>query len=64
MRTKAHHSRFFFGYRLPAVPRDYLLRRRMFRKISGIVVVILLSLLVAGVIIYSSNPSGFTPPGR
>jgi len=35
----------------------------MFRKISGIVVVVVLSLLVAGVIIYSSNPSVFTPPG-
>jgi hypothetical protein len=55
MSTKVHHSRFFLGCRLPAVPRDYLLRRRLFRKISGIVVVIVLSLLVAGVIIYSSN---------
>ena len=64
MSTKVHHSRFFLGYRLPAVPRDYLMRRRMFRKISGIVMVILLSLLVAGAIIYSSNPSGFTSPGR
>jgi hypothetical protein len=64
MSTKVHHSRFFLGHRLPAVPRDYLLRRRMFRKISYIVVVIVLSLLVAGVIIYSSNPSSFTPPGR
>jgi len=64
MSTKVHHSRFFLGYRLSAVPRDYLMRRRMFRKISGIGVVIVLSLLLAGVIIYSSNPSGFTPPGR
>ena len=63
MSTKVHHSRFFLGYRLPAVPRDYLMRRRMFRKISAIVMVIVLSLLVAGVIIYSSNPSGFTAPG-
>jgi len=64
MSTKAHNSRFFLGYRWPAVPRDYLMRRRMFRKISGIVMVLLLSLLVAGVIIYSSNPSGFIVPGR
>jgi len=64
MSTKVRHSRFLFGYRLPAFPGDYLRQCRMFRKISGIVVVIVLSLLVAGVIIYSSNPSGFTPPGR
>jgi predicted PurR-regulated permease PerM len=64
MSTKAHHSRFFLGYRWPAVPHDYLLRRRMFRKIVEVTMVVLLSLLVAGAIIYASIPSGFDPTGR
>jgi len=64
MSTKAHHSRFFLGYRWPAGSRDYLARRRMLRRISGVLWVVLLSLLVAGAIIYSTNSGGFTPAGR
>ena len=64
MSTKAHHSRFFLGYRWPAVPRDYLLRRRMFRKVLDVIMVVLLSLLVAGAIIYASIPSGVNPTDR
>jgi hypothetical protein len=61
---RAHNTRTFLGYRWPVVPRDYLHRRRMFRKISGIVMVVLLSLLAAAVIVYNSNPGGFSFPGR
>jgi hypothetical protein len=50
------------GYRWAAVPRDYLARRRYFRKISNVLMIVLLSLLVAGFIIYNSNPGGFSPP--
>lgn len=59
MSTRIHASRSFFGYRWPAMPRDYLLRRRMFRRISSIVLVAILSVLVAGLIIYTSNPGSF-----
>jgi hypothetical protein len=61
MGTRAHNSRSFFGYRWPAIPRDYLLRRRMFRTISSVVMVVVLSILLAGMIVYTSNPGSFIP---
>jgi hypothetical protein len=64
MSTRTHSTRSFLGYRWPAVPRDYLARRRWSRKISTIVMIVVLSILVAGVIIYSSNPGSFTSPAR
>ena len=64
MSTRVNHSRYLFGYRWPNVPRDYLARRRYFRKLSNIVMILLLSALVAGFILYTSNPAGFTPAGR
>jgi hypothetical protein len=59
MSSKTHYSRYLFGQRWLSVPRDYLSRRRYFRKISNIVMILFLSLLVAGFIIYTSNPQGF-----
>jgi hypothetical protein len=64
MSTRAHNTRSFLGYRWPAVPRDYLARRRWSRKISTIVMIVVLSVLLAGVIIYSSNPGSFSAPAR
>jgi hypothetical protein len=65
MGTRANHPRSFFSYRWAAIPRDYLARRRYFRKISNIVMIVLLSLILAGFIIYTSNPGGFgSPAGR
>lgn len=40
-----------------SAPKDYLARRKMFRKISGIVMTALFSLLVAGLIVYWSDPN-------
>ena len=55
MGSKAQHDiRFPFSQ---GVPRDYLARRKMFRKISGIVMFALFSVLVAGIIIYWSDPN-------
>jgi hypothetical protein len=62
MSTRANHPRSFFSYRWAAIPRDYLARRRYFRKISNIVMIVLLSLILAGFIIYTSNPAGFSSP--
>jgi hypothetical protein len=62
MSTRANRSHSLFGYPWPGIPRDYLARRRYFRKISSIVMILLLSVIVAGFIIYNSNPSGFSPP--
>ena len=64
MSTRSNHSRSLFGYRWPGIPRDYLARRRYFRKISSIVMILLLSVIVAGFIIYTSNPGGFSSTGR
>ncbi len=64
MGTRSSHSRTLFGYRWPNIPRDYLARRRYFRKISNVVMILLLSLILAGFIIYTSNPGGFSSPGH
>jgi predicted PurR-regulated permease PerM len=64
MRTRIHNPRSFFGYRWPAMPRDYLLRRRMFRRISNVLMVVILSILLAGVIVYTSNPGSFIPVAK
>jgi hypothetical protein len=64
MGTRSSHSRTVFGYRWPNIPRDYLSRRRYFRKISNVVMILLLSLILAGFIIYTSNPGGFSLAGH
>ena len=56
VRGKSHHSFHF----LPAIPRDYLGRRRMFRNISNVLMIVLLSLIIAGVIIYTSDSNSFS----
>jgi len=52
------HSRLFF----PALPRDYIRRRRVVRRISNIILVLLLSVAVAYVIVHVSGPGAFSPP--
>ena len=64
MGTRVHHSRSFFGILFPPMPRDYLLRRRRIRAIYDVVVIVLLSILLAGVIVYTSNPGSFSAPSR
>lgn len=64
MGTRSSHSRTLFGYRWLNIPRDYLSRRRYFRKISNLVMILLLSLILAGFIIYTSNPGGFSSAGH
>lgn len=56
MSTKAHHSRSFFDHLFARPPRDYLARHRRLQKISTTVIFVLLCLLVAGAIIYTSDP--------
>ena len=56
VRGKTHHSFHF----LPAIPRDYLARRRMYRNIFNFLLIVLLSLIIAGVIIYTSDPNSFS----
>jgi hypothetical protein len=58
MSTRAHNSRSFLGYRWSAVPRDYLARRRRSRKISTVLMILVFSILLAGVIIYATTPAG------
>jgi hypothetical protein len=58
------HSRTRLGSRWPNIPRDYLSRRRYFRKISSVVMILLLSLILAGFIIYTSDPGGFSSAGH
>jgi len=55
MSSKAQHE---YRSSFPqGAPKDYLARRKMFRKISGIVMTALFSLLVAGLIVYWSDPN-------
>jgi hypothetical protein len=57
MGSKAQHEfRFPFSQ---SAPQDYLARRKMFRKIFTVLMLVLFSLLAAGAIVYTSNPSGF-----
>jgi hypothetical protein len=58
-RGKAHHSHSSFHF-LPAIPRDYLARRRLFRTISNVVMIVFFSLVIAGVIVYTSDPTSFS----
>jgi len=59
LRAKARHSH-RYQHVLPAIPRDYLARRRMFRTISNVLMIVLLSLFIAGVIVYTSDPTSFS----
>ena len=45
---------------LPSRRRDYLTRRRLFRHISNVLMIVMLSLFVAGLIIYTSDPTSFS----
>jgi hypothetical protein len=64
MGTRSSHSSTLFSSRWPNIPRGYLSRRRYFRKISNFVMILLLSLILAGFIIYTSNPGGFSSAGH
>ena len=54
------HSRGIF----PALPRDYIRRRRVLRRISSVIVVVLLSTAVAYAIVHFSGPGPFPAPHR
>ncbi len=47
---------------LPSLPRDYLRRRRIVRRISNIVLVVLLSGALAYAIVHVSGPGAFSAP--
>jgi len=53
--SRSRHSRFF-----PRRRRDYLTRRRLIRHISNVLMIVMLSLFVAGVIVYTSDPTSFS----
>jgi hypothetical protein len=57
MNSKVHHPRPFFRKMFSPIARDYLARRRRSRNITNIVLIALLSLLVAGIIMYTSSPT-------
>jgi hypothetical protein len=42
------------------IPRDYLARRELFRKISNVMMIVLFSLIIAGIIVYTSDPTSFS----
>ena len=48
----------------PSLPHDYMRRRRVLRRISNIVLVVLLSAAIAYAIVYASGPSAFPAPHR
>jgi hypothetical protein len=53
--SRGHHSRFF-----PSRRRDYLKHRRLIRHLSNVLMIVMLSLFVAGVIVYTSDPTSFS----
>jgi hypothetical protein len=57
-----HHSHSWGIF--PALPRDYIRRRRVMLRISNIVIVILLSAAVAYAIVHVSGPAAFSAPHR
>ena len=64
MSTRSHHSRSFFSQLFPPIPRDYLARRRWFRTLSTTLMIVVLSVLLAAFIVYTSNPSSFGSAAR
>lgn len=48
----------------PSLPRDYIRRRRAVRRISNVIIVILLSAAVAYAIVHVSGPAPFAAPHR
>lgn len=54
-----HHSR-HLGSLWPGLPREHFARRRMIRTIFEVVVIAILSIIVAGIIVYNSDPAGFS----
>jgi len=48
----------------PTLPRDYIRRRRVMRRITNVVMVVLLSAAVAYVIVHFSGPAAFSAPHR
>src|SRR5579859_3244293 len=57
------HSPHSWGI-FPSLPHDYIRRRRVVRRISNIVLVILLSAALAYVIVHVSGPGAFPAPHR
>ncbi|HEY1423058.1 MAG TPA: hypothetical protein VGF20_06375 [Candidatus Acidoferrum sp.] len=55
MGTRVSHPRTFLGFRWAAVPRDFLARRRWFRRFTDILLIVLLSVFLAGIILYTSG---------
>jgi hypothetical protein len=55
---RSSHSRGIF----PSLPRDYIRRRRVVRRISNVVIVVLLSVAVAYAIVHISGPAPFSAP--
>lgn len=57
---RSFHPRGIF----PALPRDYIRRRRAVRRIGNVVIVVLLSIAAAYAIVHFSGPTGFPAPHR
>lgn len=55
MGYRISHQRTFLGFRWAAIPRDFLARRRWFRTVTDIVMIVLLSIFLAGIILYTSG---------
>lgn len=62
-RSRKHMSRSSHSWGIfPALPRDYIHRRRVMRRISNVIMVVLLSVALAYVIVHFSGPAAFSTP--
>jgi len=63
-RSRKRMPRPSHAWGIPAFPRDYIRRRRVMRRISNVVIVVLLSTAIAYVIVHFSGPAAFSAPHR
>lgn len=64
MSSRSHHSHSLLGLHHRWLSHDYIARHRRIRAIFTVVLIALLSLLLAAMIVYTSNPGGFPVTGR
>ena len=64
MGSRVHHHRSLFANLFPAMTRDYITRRRRTRTISNVLLIVLFSILLAGMVLYTSNPASFGVVGK
>jgi len=64
MRSRANSTLSHFVNQFRGLPRDYIARRRMSRRITNIVMITVLSFFLSQIIVYASNPGAFSAAAK